>query len=268
MDVFLRISVGELWQKRLMAAGIERTYEIGRVYRNEGSSPEHLQEFTNCEFYAANLSFEAGQELVIELYRTLANEVFGTTKFEARGHSFDLADEWERLDYVATIEKMTSVNVLSASVQELESKLQELGVTYDGDNHERLMDSLWKWCRKQIAGPAILINHPKLLAPLSNTHPDDDRLTLTFQPIIAGSEVGRAHSELNNPKIQRERFLVQQELLESGDEEAMMPDWEYVEMMEHGMPPAFGYGFGERLFSFLAGMTIREATLFPFVKPK
>lgn len=268
IDVYLRISIGELWQKRLMAAGFTKTYEIGRAYRNEGSSPEHLQEFTNCEFYAANLDFESGKALVIELYRTLALNVFGTTTFTTRGHTFDLSNDWQELDYVGTVEKMTGVHVLDASEEELAEKLDELGVKYDGNNRERMMDSLWKYCRKQISGPALLVNHPKLLAPLSNIHPDDDRLTLTFQPILAGSEVGRAHSELNNPVVQRERFLVQQRLLEGGDDEAMMPDWEYVEMMEHGMPPTFGFGYGERLFSFFVDMSIREATLFPFIKPE
>src|SRR5690606_462629 len=100
MDMYLRISVGELWQKRLMAAGFPRTFEIGRVYRNEGSSPEHLQEFTNMECYAAFLNFEEGKKMVQELYRTLATEVFGTTTFEVRGHSFDIAGEWEEIDYV------------------------------------------------------------------------------------------------------------------------------------------------------------------------
>lgn len=267
MDIYLRISIGELWQKRLMAAGFPRTYEIGRAYRNEGSSPEHLQEFTSCEFYAANLDFQSGQELVIELTRELASKVFGQTNFTTRGHTFELANDWERLDYVSTVEKMTGINVLEASLKDLEAKLTDLGVKYDGENRERLMDSLWKYCRKQISGPALLINHPKLLAPLSNTHPDDDRLTLTFQPILGGSEMGRAHSELNDPSVQRERFKVQQQLLEAGDDEAMMPDWDYVAMMEHGMPPTFGYGFGERLFSFLADLTIRESTLFPLMKP-
>lgn len=268
VDIYLRISVGELWQKRLMAAGLARTYEIGRVYRNEGTSAEHLQEFTNCEFYAAYLSFVDGKQMVIDLFRHLAQTVFNTTQFTTRGHTFDLATDWAELDYVSTVESMTGINVLEASVEELESKLAELGVTYDGQNRERLMDSLWKYCRKQISGPALLINHPKLLAPLSNPHPDDDRLTLTFQPILAGSEAGRAHSELNNPLVQADRFQTQQTLLESGDQEAMMPDWDYVEMMKHGMPPTFGFGFGERLFSFMVDKSIREITIFPLIRPK
>lgn len=268
LDVYLRISVGELWQKRLMAAGFPRTFEIGRVYRNEGSSSEHLQEFTNMEFYAAYMNFEEGKQLVQDLYRTLAEEVFGTTKFEYKEYTIDFGKDWEELDYVKTIEEKTGVNVLEASEDELREKLKELGVSYEGANRERLTDSLWKHCRKQVHGPAFLVNHPKLVAPLSKEHPEDDRLTKTFQVIIAGSEVGRAHAELNDPTDQRERFENQAKLLEEGDEEAMMPDWEYVETMEHGMPPMFGFGFGERFFAILSGVSIREAQLFPLMKPK
>lgn len=268
LDVYLRISVGELWQKRLMAAGFPRTFEIGRVYRNEGSSSEHLQEFTNMEFYAAYMNFEEGKKLVQDLYRTLAEEVFGTTKFEYKNYVIDFSKEWEELDYVKTIEEKTGVNVLEASEDDLKTKLKELGVSYEGANRERLTDSLWKHCRKQVHGPAFLVNHPKLVAPLSKEHPEDNRLTKTFQVIIAGSEVGRAHAELNDPTDQRERFENQAKLLEEGDDEAMMPDWEYVETMEHGMPPMFGFGFGERFFAILSGVSIREAQLFPLMKPK
>lgn len=267
IDVFLRISVGELWQKRLMAAGFPRTFEIGRVFRNEGTSPEHLQEFTNMEFYAAYMNFDWGKDLIREMYITLAKEVFGTTKFERKGLVFDLDDEWKDIDYVSTVEEMTGINVLDASEEEMQEKLKELGVEYEGANRERMTDSLWKYCRKQIAGPVFLVNHPKVIAPLSKVKADDPRLTYTAQAIIAGSELGRMHAELNDPEDQKERFEQQQKLLSGGDEEAMMPDWEYVEMLEHGMPPTFGFGVGERLFSTLAGVTIRESQLFPLMRP-
>jgi len=268
LDVFLRISVGELWQKRLMAAGFPRTFEIGKVYRNEGSSSEHLQEFTNAEFYAAYMNFEEGKNLVKELYVTLAQEVFGKTKFTYKDYEFDFSGEWKELDYVSTIEEKTGINVLEATEDDLKNKLKELGVSYEGANRERLTDSLWKHCRKQVHGPAFLVNHPKLVAPLSKEHPDDDRLTKTFQVIIAGSEVGRAHAELNDPTDQRKRFEEQAKLLEAGDTEAMMPDFEYVETMEHGMPPMFGFGFGERFFAILSDVSIRETQLFPLMKPR
>jgi len=267
IDVYLRISIGELWQKHLMAAGIPKTFEIGRAYRNEGTSPEHLQEFTNMEFYWAYADYRDGMKLVRELYIEIAEKVFGTTTFETRGHTFNLADEWKEIDYVGEIESRTGINVLSASEQEMKAKLTELGVHYQGENRERLSDTLWKYCRKQISGPAFLMNHPTLVAPLAKSRPDGKTVEM-FQPIIAGSEVGRGYSELNDPVDQRRRFEIQQTLLEAGDEEAMMPDWEFVEMLEHGMPPTCGFGFGERFFAFLVGKPLRETQLFPLMRPK
>jgi lysyl-tRNA synthetase class 2 len=267
MDVYMRISIGELWQKRLMAAGFEKTFEIGRAYRNEGSSPFHLQEFTNCEFYWAYADYRDGMEMIKDLYRTLAKEVFGTTKFEVFGYKFDLADEWEEVEYVGEIKKRTGVNINTASDKQLADKLTELGVKYEGENRERMTDSLWKYCRKQIHGPAFLIGHPTLVSPLSKRRGDGFTVE-RFQPIFAGAEMGNGFSEQNNPMQQQESFEVQQRLIEGGDEEAMMPDFEFVEMLEYGMPPTFGWGFGERMFSTLAGIPIREAQLFPLVKPK
>jgi len=267
MDVYLRICVGELWQKRLMAAGFPKTFEIGKAFRNEGSSPEHLQEFTNCEFYSAYADYRDGMKLVRELYIEIAEKVFGTTKFDMRGHSFDLASQWVEIDYVTEIENRTGINVITAGEAEMRTKLDELSVEYEGENRERLTDTLWKYCRKQIAGPAFLVNHPKLVAPLAKLRADGETVEM-FQPIIAGSEVGRGYSELNDPIDQRQRFETQKQLLEAGDEEAMMPDWDFVEMLEYGMPPTCGFGFGERLFSFLAGKPIRETQLFPLMKPK
>jgi len=267
MEVYLRISVGELWQKRLMAAGFEKTFEIGRVWRNEGSSPEHLQEFTNMEFYWAYADYRGGMELVKEMYREIALKVFGTTKFTTRGHTFDLQDDWQEIDYVDEIKKHTGIDVLKASKTEMEAKLQELGVKYEGDNKERLTDTLWKYCRKKISGPAFLVNHPLLIAPLSKQI-EGKGVAQMFQPLIAGSELGRGYSELNDPEEQRKRFEEQQKLLEAGDEEAMMPDFEFVEMLEYGMPPTCGFGFGERLFAFLADKPLREVQLFPLMKPR
>lgn len=268
LDVYLRISVGELWQKRLMAAGYEKTFEIGRVYRNEGSSPDHLQEFTNLEFYWAYADYEMGMELVQEMYQEIAQKVFGRTKFTTRGFEYDLAGTWPKIDYREEVQRQTGIDVLQATDEEMTNKLQELGVKYEGQNRERLTDTLWKYCRRNIAGPVFLINHPKLVSPLSKAKEDNPELTERFQIIIAGSEVGNGFSELNDPVDQYNRFSEQQKLIDRGDKEAMMPDWEFVEMLEHGMPPTCGFGFGERLFAFLADKPIRETTLFPLMKPR
>jgi lysyl-tRNA synthetase class 2 len=268
LDVFMRISVGELWQKRLMAAGFEKTFEIGRVYRNEGSSQDHLQEFTNLEFYWAYADYEMGMKLVQELYQEIALKVFERTKFITKGFEYDLAGEWPRLDYQAEVLRQTGIDVLKSSESEMIKTLEKLAVKYDGNNRERLTDTLWKYCRKNIAGPVFLINHPKLVSPLSKAKKDNPELTERFQIIIAGSEIGNGFSELNDPEDQQARFELQKKLIDKGDKEAMMPDWEFVEMLEYGMPPTCGFGFGERLFAFLVDKPIREVTLFPLLKPK
>ncbi len=267
LDVFLRISVGELWQKRLMAGGFPKTFEIGRVYRNEGSSVEHLQEFTNMEFYWSYADYRDGMALVIKMYRKIANEVFGTTKFTYRDHSFDLNDDWAEIDYSSEIKMQTGVDIASATDDEIKDRLSELKINYEGANRERLIDTLWKYCRKNIAGPAFLINHPKLVAPLAKSVSGRDVVQM-FQPIIAGSEIGRGYSELNDPLDQAERFADQKKLLAAGDKEAMMSDDEFVTMLEHGMPPTCGFGFGERLFAVLSNKPLRETQLFPLVKPR
>lgn len=268
IDVYLRISVGELWQKRLMAAGFPKTFEIGRIYRNEGSSPDHTQEFTNMEFYMAYDDYRDGMSLVKEMYQKIALDVFGTTKFETRGHTFDLADEWREIEYADEIKKQTGIDIFSATLDEMKKKLQELDVKYEGENIERLTDTLWKYCRKNISGPAFLLHHPKLVAPLAKISGSNDRVVERFQVILAGSEIGNGYSELNDPIDQRARFEEQKKLIDAGDNEAMMADFEFVEMLEHGMPPTCGFGFGERLFSFLVDKPIRETQMFPLMKPK
>ena len=145
LDVYLRISIGELWQKRLMAAGFPKTFEIGRAYRNEGTSPEHAQEFTNMEFYWGYANYNDGMALVREMYIDIAQKVFNTTKFTSKGYTFDLSDEWTKIDYAEEVKRQTGIDIHSASEKEMEAKLKELSVTYDGTNKERLMDTLWKY---------------------------------------------------------------------------------------------------------------------------
>lgn len=268
LPLYLRISIGELWQKRLMSAGFTKTFEIGRAYRNEGSDANHLQEFTNLEFYWAYANYKDGMKLVEELYKKIALDVFGKTDFETRGHKFDLGGEWKKIDYRETVLAETGIDVLNAKEDEVKKKLDELGVVYDGNTMERLVDTLWKYCRRKISGPVFLTGHPKLVSPLSKSMKDNPELTERFQIIIAGSEVGNGFSELNDPQDQAERFNVQQELIKQGDKEAMMPDHEFVEMLEYGMPPTCGFGFGEMLFAFLADKPIRETQFFPLMKPR
>jgi lysyl-tRNA synthetase class 2 len=266
LDVYLRISIGELWQKRLMAGGFPKTFEIGRAYRNEGTSPEHAQEFTNMEFYWSYANYNDGMALVREMYIDIAQKVFGTTKFTSKGYTFDLAGEWPKVDYAEEVLRQTKIDIHKSIEKEMMAKLDELGVKYEGTNKERLMDSLWKHCRKNISGPVFLINHPTLVAPLAKSN-TDGKTVQRFQPIFAGSEVGNGYSELNDPIDQHNRFEVQQKLIDKGDTEAMMADFEFVEMLEHGMPPTCGFGFGERMFAVLVDKPLRELQTFPLMKP-
>ncbi len=270
INVFLRISMGELWQKRLMVGGFEKTFEIGRQFRNEGMSREHLQDYTQMEFYWAYADHEKGMELVEEMYKHIAKEAFGKTKFDINEFkNVDLSKEWKKIDYVKEIKKQTGTDVLSASEKEMKSKLDELGVEYQKyETQGRLADSLWKYCRKGIKGPAFLINTPVMVSPLAKRSLDNPELTQRFQVIFAGSEVGNGYSELNDPVDQEKRFLEQAKLREAGDTDAQMHDKDFVEALEHGMPPTCGFGFSERLFAFFEDKPVRECVVFPLMKPE
>ncbi len=268
MDVYLRISAGELWQKRLMVAGFEKTFEIGRIFRNEGMSAEHLQDYTQCEAYWAYSDYEDMYKFLRDCYRYVAEKTFGTSKFEVGKFKVDLEKDWPLLDYKEEIEKQTGVDIWKDNSEKIIGKLKQLKVKFDVTDKGRLIDTLWKHCRKNIAGPAILINEPKITSPLAKISPDNPDTTMRFHFIIAGSEVGQGYSELNDPIDQRERFQIQQNLRDAGDEEAQMMDKEFVEAMEYGMPPTCGFGMSERVFSFLMIKTARECQIFPLVKLK
>ncbi|MFA6106729.1 MAG: lysine--tRNA ligase [Patescibacteria group bacterium] len=270
LDVYLRISMGELWQKRLLVAGFEKTFEIGRQFRNEGMDAEHLQDYTQMEFYEAYADYEAGMKIVEELFRFTAKETFGTLNFKINGFEIDLGKKWERYDYRETILKFTGVDVLSADLEMIEKKLKELKVKYDkkGFNITRAIDNLWKYCRKKLGGPGFLINLPITVSPLAKKSENDPRTVERFQVLIAGSELGNGYSELNDPLDQSRRFCEQAKLRAAGDEEAQMYDEDFVEALEYGMPPACGFGMSERVFAFLMNKSMRETQIFPLMKPK
>jgi len=268
LDVFLRISTGELWQKKLMVASYPKTFEIGRQFRNEGMDAEHLQDYSQMEFYWAYANYEDGMKLVEAMYKKIAKEVYGKTKFRIGEHEFDLADKWEILDYASTLKKMTNIDIFKASENEIKSKLNELKAEYeDRAGRSTLIDTLWKYCRKKISGPAFLVGVPVEVSPLAKRDSKDPRKTERFQPILAGSEVGNGYSELNDPFDQEQRFQEQQVMKDAGDQEAQSHDFEFVEALKYGMPPTCGFGVSERLFAFLEGKPIRETVIFPLMKP-
>jgi lysyl-tRNA synthetase, class II len=270
IDVYLRISMGELWQKRLMVAGYNKTFEIGRQFRNEGMDAEHLQDYTQMEFYWAYADYEDGMKIVEKMYKHVAKKTFGTLKFKIGEFDVDLGKKWERYDYRETVKKFTGIDILDTNIKEIEAKLKELKIDYDkkGFNITRAIDNLWKYCRKKIAGPGFLVGVPTNVSPLAKKMDDNEKITQRFQPIIAGSELGNGYSELNDPLDQAERFEGQQKLREAGDDEAQMFDHEFVEALEHGMPPTCGFGLSERVFSFLMNKPGRECQIFPLMKPR
>jgi len=270
IDVDLRISMGELWQKRLMVAGFEKTFEIGRVFRNEGMDAEHLQDYTQMEFYWAYADYEDGMKFVEEMYKYVAKKTFGTLKFKIHGNEVDLGRKWEKYDFQSMISKYTGVNIEEASLPEIEKTLQKLSIDYDkkGFNITRAIDNCWKYCRKNISGPGFLINVPATIEPLAKRMEKNPNLVQRFQVILAGSEVGKGYSELNDPIDQAERFAEQQKLRDKGDEEAQRFDKDFVEALEYGMPPTCGFGVSERLFAFLMDKPARDCQIFPLMKPR
>lgn len=268
LDVYLRISMGELWQKKLMVAGYPKTFEIGRQFRNEGMDAEHLQDYTQMEFYWGYAHYEMGMKLVEELYKKLAKTVYGKTTFVYGEHTFDIGKKWGVIDYADTIKKELKVDIFKATKQEMEKKLRELKQECaPGLERGRLMDLLWKVCRKKIAGPVFLTGQPVEVSPLAKRNPKDPRKVEQFQIILAGTEMGNGYSELNDPFDQEARFAEQRAMKEAGDSEAQEHDEGFVEALKYGMPPTCGFGVSERLFSLFENKPIRECVIFPLMRP-
>lgn len=269
IDVYLRISP-ELWLKRLMVAGVPKVFEIGRVFRNEGMSNEHLQDYTHFEFYEAFLNFDEGRQMIQDLYRRIAHEIFGTGKFKIKGHEIDFDADWPEYNLIEIIKDRFGLNPLEATREAVHDSLREHNVSFDSKTTDigRGVDLLWKSIRKEYGGPGFLVGIPKYLEPLAKSSKEDPRVVERFQVLIAGSELGKAFNELNDPIDQKERFTEQQALRDAGDDEAQMTDDTFVEALEYGMPPTFGFGVSERLLSFLMDKSIRETSLFPLMRPK
>jgi lysyl-tRNA synthetase class 2 len=269
LDVYLRISMGELWQKKALVAGFEKTFEIGRQFRNEGMDAEHLQDYTQMEFYWGYANFEDGMKLVEEMYKKVTEVTLGTLKFVVGEHKIDLGKKWEKYDFEKLIKDKTGIDIYKADKKEIMKKLKELKMDFDPEVDKwRMVDLLWKYCRKQISGPGFLIGQPVEMTPLAKRSEKDPRKVEQFQVIIGGSEVGNGYSELNDPIDQDNRFKEQRALGEAGDEEAMDHDEGYVEALRYGMPPACGFGVSERLFGFLMNKPLRECVLFPLMRPE
>ena len=263
---YLRLS-HELPLKRLLGAGFEKVYDIGPRFRNENYSDEHLPEHIAMEWYAAYWDWQRGMRFMEDMYKYVLERTFGTLQFTLGEFEVDMSGQWQVWDYAEVIHKHYHIDVYNTTIEEVAAKLKEHGLEVEKtDSIPRGIDKLWKNIRKGVAGPVWLVNTPKFISPLSKTNPDNPQTVERFQPVIAGSELGNGFSELNDPIDQLNRFVEQQQMRDAGDEEAMMLDIDYVEMLEYGMPPACGWGFSERVFWIFEGVTAREGVPFPQLK--
>ncbi len=262
-DFYLRIS-HELPLKRLIGAGFEKVFDIGPRFRNENYSDEHLPEHVAMEWYWAYADWEDGMALMESMFRDVLEKTFGTLQFSLNGMEVDMSKDWELWDYAEVIKKHYDLDVFSCTVEEVQLKLKENKLEVEKtDSIPRGIDKLWKKIRATVAGPVWLINTPTYISPLSKSHNENGNITQRAQAVIAGSELINLFSELNDPIDQLNRFVEQQGMRDGGDDEAMMLDIDYVEMLEYAIPPTCGMGFSERVFWIFEGVTAREGVPFP-----
>jgi len=269
-DFYLRISL-ELPLKRLLVGGYEKVFEIGRVFRNEGIDREHLQEFDHMEFYVGYWDFQKGLEFSEKMYQEIVKKVTGGLITEYEGDKIDWSQKFPIVDYFTQFKKETGLDLdEDLTVEELKKKADELRIKYEpGYSKGRMIDTLYKkTVRQKMIQPCFLVGHPLEVSPLAKIDPKNPKKVLRFQIVVGKSELCNAFSELNDPIDQKNRFIEQMKAREGGDKEAQMLDEDFVEALEYGMPPAFGFGMSERLFSFLMDKSIRETVIFPPMKSK
>jgi len=264
INLYLRISL-ELHLKRLIVGGYDKVFEIGRVFRNEGIDAEHLQDYTELEFYWSYADYRDLMTMVEDFYRFLIKETVGDLKTMRHGQEIDWSLPWPRLDYCELFEKMTGINPVQASLKELFQKAEELKLQPEENlGKGRLIDLIYKkTVRPTIIQPSFLINLPVAVSPLAKRSPENPGITERILVMAGGTELGNGFSELNDPLDQKERFMEQQRLREAGDEEAQMIDLDFIEALEYGMPPTAGFGMSERLFAFIMDKPMRETIFFP-----
>lgn len=269
-DFYLRISL-ELPLKRLLVGGFEKVFEIGRVFRNEGIDREHLQEFDHMEFYWAYSDLGKGMAFIEKMYKEIVFQVLGGYQHENDGQMIDWSRKFPVVDYFTEFRKETGLDLSGdIFVEELKSKADELGIKYEKSYGKgRMIDTLYKkTVRQKLIRPCFLVGHPIEVSPLAKKDPNNPRKVLRVQVVAGKSELCNAFSELNDPLDQRQRFEEQARLRAAGDKEAQMIDEEFVEALEYGMPPAFGFGMSERLFAFLMNKSVRETVIFPPMKTR
>ena len=273
IPLYLRIA-DELYLKRLLVGGLERVYEIGHDFRNEGMDRTHNPEFTMLEFYQAYADYEEMMTTVEAMISGVVEHCCGTLVLERGGLVLDFTPPWPRVRFVDALRERTGLDVRTAPDPELRTALVKAGVPPDeAARHSgaKLVDEVFKaHVEPQLVQPTFVVDYPKALSPLARVHRDDPTLTERFEFFVQGRELANAFSELNDPDDQRARFEDQGRQREAGDEEAQRYDADYVRALEYGMPPAGGVGVGvDRLIMLLTDQpSIRDVILFPAMRPE
>ena len=273
IDMYMRIAT-ELPLKRLIVGGMDRVYEVGRIFRNEGMDPKHNPEFTTVELYQAYADFHDMMDIAEGVYTTFAKEVMGSYQLEWMGEKIDLTPGWPRLTMVEAVKKYVGVDFgVITDDAEAVAAAKAVGVEL-ADAAEKTWGNALYACFDQkveehLVQPTFITMYPVEVSPLTKKSPEDPRLTERFEFFINRSEMGNAYSELNDPIDQRERFMKQVEQRERGDDETEMLDEDFLTALEYGMPPTGGMGMGidRAVMLFTGADTIREVILFPTMKP-
>ncbi|MBQ3523438.1 MAG: lysine--tRNA ligase [Clostridia bacterium] len=270
-DIKLRISL-ELYLKRLIVGGMERVYEIGRVFRNEGLDTRHNPEFTLMELYQAYTDYHGMMDLTENLYRYVAQEVLGTTKITFNGIEMDLGKPFERITMLDAVKKYSGVDFNEIhSTEEAQAVAKEHHIEFEKHHKKGDILNLFfeEFVEEHLVQPTFVMDHPIEISPLTKKKPEDPNYVERFEFFMNGWEMANAYSELNDPIDQRERFKAQEELLALGDEEANTTDEDFLYALELGMPPTGGIGFGiDRMTMLLTdSQAIRDVILFPTMKP-
>ena len=273
IDMYLRIAT-ELPLKRLIVGGMDRVYEIGRIFRNEGMDPKHNPEFTTVELYEAYADFNDMMDLFEDLLTSAAQKLLGTYQLEWQGEQIDLTPGWPRLTMHEAVKQYTGIDFMAiSSDEEAVAAAKAIGVelpeTADPTWGNALYETFDQKVEEKLVQPTFITMHPVDVSPLAKRSPKDPRLTERFELFICRSEMGNAFSELNDPIDQKQRFQKQVELRAKGDSEAGMMDEDYINALEYGLPPTGGLGIGiDRCVMLLTNSdTIREVILFPTMKP-
>lgn len=269
INLYLRISL-EIAQKKLLVGGFEKIFELGRIFRNEGIDNEHLQDYTQLEFYWAYQDYGGLMKFVEKIYKIIIKKTLGNLKTNYKGQEIDWSFKWQKLEYFKLFKEYTGLNLDKASVQELFDKAVEIGLKPEANlGRGRLIDLLFKkLIRPNLIQPAFLINPPVEIEPLAKRLVKHPNRVERFQIVACGTELGKGFSEANDPADQRARFMEQMRLREKGDKEAQQLDEDFLEALEYGMPPAAGFGVSERFFSVLIDKPVRENVFFPLMRPK